>query len=852
MNSVIWLIFPLLFVLSGAEYCSVGEGQDNDCSKFSSSGDSNLDNVPTQEGEVPHSVSNGNTQSVSSEDNLPDDAQSVSSEDNLPDDAQSVSSEDNLPDDAHVLYCKAGSSSTPSGETIEPATSENENATLPGSSSETTRENITQGNVDSEFKCEFHWNETVLNRLKIKIVDWIKNREKSFHRFIVPVMGFKSDIPSMGNNFTGVLIWVWYQERYKYMLHFPHNFVTISLQTMGVVTQDWALDYYDKSFIPASLTLSGNSINIKDGAYQYKSNLGHCDRECLQSNQSCGLGKHDMVKFLTKIENASGGFQWDYLCLQLEYTDVHSVAQTGSRPNHLTPDLLYYAMFLKKLLTERWFGLPIEKDKFLQYHCYKKSNLIEVESRELLEKYFVIPGVLALLLWLYFPLLLHYFPSSSKEVNKISQDCPEGMFPSHKMPVYFGRCLKFLFCFYIEGDSTLIRLRRVICLTALLLSSFRLLYLPTYWMYFVCVAFVLLLVCSYPAHISSHIDAGKVLDSNERFAVFGWKFWPGLIKVNPAMKEYQLLAAMMQERVYLILDANFWRFLIEMSFKDVSHSTGTAKCWLILRGLFQFVVALVVYFCCYFTPLPYFLVEMTSTIFRFSGQQIKLTALLYRIVFLAAFVYSIAVAYFWCCVIIEFSIFTLYGGVISPSIIVPYFVLLGSTVRTIHLLIHSLHEHYDEILKIIIEKLKSETDFKSVAEIEKKEDDVSSNYTISVTDRTQNKVDLMRHSVPVVYVSRKLYDFVVEKTSPVRRYVFFIIIQVIAILVYAGIVLSVKNVFHLEKQVGYIFQIISNVAVIFIPGILKFLAYKSHYGKKEDEVMKKNIYFAMTDFLSKL
>ncbi len=52
-----------------------------------------------------------------------------------------------------------------------------------------------------------------------------------------------------------------------------------------------------------------------------------------------------MVKFLTEIENASGGFQWGYRCLQLEYADVHSVAQTGSRPNHLIPDLLYYAMF---------------------------------------------------------------------------------------------------------------------------------------------------------------------------------------------------------------------------------------------------------------------------------------------------------------------------------------------------------------------------------------------------------------------------------------------------------------------------------------------------------------------------
>ena len=708
-----------------------------------------------------------------------------------------------------------------------------------------------EGDSGGEFKCKFHWHDNEYRHLKVKVLDWMKERQKTFNRFTVPVMGYNSDLPVYGSNFTGVLTWVWLSNRQKYMIHFPHNFVVISTATMGVITQDWALDY-DKSAVPPSLTLSEHSIDIDDGIYEYEHGLGNCNPECLSANHSCGIGKHEMVQLLTNISN-SNKFEWDWLCLQLNYDDVHSTTQTGSRPNFVMPDVLYYFMFLRKLFTERpLLGLPTSKSQFLHYHCYSKENLANTKSRELLEKYFVVPIILAVILWLYCPLLIHYFPSSSREVEHMTPDfqCPQGMFRTHKTPVYFGHCLKKLFCFYVEGNSVLIRLRRGIFLAVLFLSAFRVFFSPV-WMYFTGAAILLSAATLYPAHLSSYIT--NVQDSNKNFAVLGWELTPGLIRVNPALKEYQLLASMMQERVYLILDIKFWKLLYKKSFDDIAQSTGAWKCVSILHGILCLATALIVYFVYYSTPLPFFIVEISFAILKSRPQRWNIISIVHRLMVFTMFAYSVGVAYFWCYAITEFSIFTLFGGVMSPSIIFPYFVLVGSFVGAIYSLIHSLHEHYNEILKAIIDILKSEEKITSTLAIEKSVDqNIPSINTVSVTPSSQRKVDLLRQTVPITYMSRDLYNYVVEETSPVCRYIFFIAIQIIAMIVYAVIALSTKNVFHLEEKVGVIFQLVSVFAVAFVPGLLRFLAYKSHFGKKKDEVLKKRVYFAMVDYFSQL
>lgn len=124
--------------------------------------------------------------------------------------------------------------------------------------------NVVEGD---EFKCKFHWNDGQLKHLKEKVLDWMKDRQKTFNRFTVPVMGYNNtELPMYGSNFTGVLTWVWLSKQQKYMVHFPHNFVSISTATMGVITQDWALDY-DVSLVPP---LRNHSIDIKDGIYQHE------------------------------------------------------------------------------------------------------------------------------------------------------------------------------------------------------------------------------------------------------------------------------------------------------------------------------------------------------------------------------------------------------------------------------------------------------------------------------------------------------------------------------------------------------------------------------------------------------
>lgn len=146
-------------------------------------------------------------------------------------------------------------------------------------------------------------------------------------------------------------------------------------------------------------------------------------------------------------------------------------------------------------------------------------------------------------------------------------------------------------------------------------------------------------------------------------------------------------------------------------------------------------------------------------------------------------------------------------------------------------------------MKAIVDILGTEGKISAAISLKKTTDtNIPSISTMSVISTSQKQVDLLKQTVPVTCISKDLYDYVVEKCSPVRRYVF---IQVIAILVYALIAMSIKNVFHLEDEVGTIFELITIFALAFVPGLLRFLAYKSHFGKKTDVVLKKKIYFIL-------
>ena len=52
-------------------------------------------------------------------------------------------------------------------------------------------------------------------------------------------------------NYSGYLMWMWVLGTHDYMLYYPHNFIVISIMTMGIITQDWAIDYNNS--VPVSL-----------------------------------------------------------------------------------------------------------------------------------------------------------------------------------------------------------------------------------------------------------------------------------------------------------------------------------------------------------------------------------------------------------------------------------------------------------------------------------------------------------------------------------------------------------------------------------------------------------------------
>ncbi len=717
---------------------------------------------------------------------------------------------------------------------------------------------IEEESFNSEFKCEFHWNDDKFVKLKNKTLRWMKARQKSFVRFTFPVMGYaNAEVPM--NVDEGIVTWVWVLDKHDYMFHYPHNFVVISTASMGIITMDWAWDY-DERIVPVSL--ANFSFDVKDDNYEYEYSVGWCDRDCIEEHASCGIGKHELVKLINNITE-SEEYVWEWVCLQLPYisSDVMNLPL-----NFIIPDVLYYTLFLKQFIFERpLFELP------MQHQCYMGTDLSKNKAKELFESYFVIP-LIAAMLWLYIPLFIHYFPSSSVKKSHLLKT-PSGMFPSHKSPNYLGRYLKYLFCYYPPWNSkrVWIFLRRSLFLLLIALSCFRVFYLPYYGKIASVIAITLGIIILCPLFISKHVAPSVNL------TIMGWEIPSNLVHINRDLKEYQLLAAIMQERIYLLTDCRFWeaviyglcfeRFInypwIDLNSLYSVFKFVIAKFLLLLVGvsvLFSSVPIIVIY---YANPMLYFVSEMRITAFKvyYDNQQPVLSlqnvlsAVLGLLIFLT-FLFILYVIFFWCYAITEYSLFTLMGGAMLPSMASHYIILVGSILGAVYSLVHSLHKDYEEIIKNIISLLNSERRFRvssrRVRELVKiEEPSMPSNYTISlVVGGGQRKV-LMKHSVVATFLSNELYDFVVEVCHPVRRQVLFIVLQVIAILFYALIVMWVKNVFHLEEHMETIFVLVNTVAVAFVPSLFKFMAYKSYFGQTAGIVLHQNVYFVLYDYIMK-
>ena len=222
---------------------------------------------------------------------------------------------------------------------------------------------------------------------------------------------------------------------------------------------------------------------------------------------------------------------------------------------------------------------------------------------------------IGLLLWLYCPLLIHYFPSSTP---KKSKGVPKDMFPSYKTPIYFGRCLKQILCFYTQkgmpSAQYLVRLRRLLFLILLVVTSLRLLIQPPYYKYSLPLLVCAVMAALVPIYLSEYITA----ELPTRFLF--WDLPPGLVRANSNLVEYQQLAHVMQERMYLTVDVNFWKFIVGSSFRyccllhlwSPRNTCGFLFVVVVLRPMallfssLVFVIAFLLNLLFYFIPLPYF------------------------------------------------------------------------------------------------------------------------------------------------------------------------------------------------------------------------------------------------------
>ncbi len=734
-------------------------------------------------------------------------------------------------------------------------------------------------NTPPEFKCAFRWNEMALLKLRSKTLDWMKNRQKSFIRFTIPIMGYTSreQSPTTTYKERGLLTWVWVLSKYEYMLHYPLNFIKISASSMGIITMDWALDYNDGT-VPVSLgnssSLGDLSFDIDDDNFEYRSGVGQCEPECIEKHGSCGIGKHEFLTLINNITD-SQDYEWGLICLQLPYEDV-----IGLPNNIIFPDVLYYTLFIKKLIFERpLFAMSRKRHTFQQYHCYERTNLSIIKPKELLEGYFVIPYI-AMVLWLYIPLLIHYFPSSSVTQSQTIKT-PSDMFPSHKSPNYLGRYLKLVLCYYPPKNSKrfFVIMRRALFLAVIFLSGFRIFLLPCYGMLAIGIATVFMGATLCPSYISKHVTPDTRLSFRNKVIP------PYLVRVRSDLKEYQLLAAILQERIYLVIDARFWETVIikncfqmfldyqpswvAMPSKSVLFKYVLSKFLLFGLGIMLFCSSMVEVIFYYAVPLPYFMKEMTIAIFKtckYSNQQQptsklkKCIATIHTALIISTFLYSLCVLFFWCFVITECSLFTLMGGAMLPSMASHYIIFVGSLLGAMYALVHSLHNDYGRIIQNILSLLTSETRMFNPSharvqaiELERTEDlTMPSGYTIWIEASSGRRVPLIKHSSIAVFLSRELYDYVVEACHPLRRQVCFIVLQIVAILFYALIVMWVKNVFHLEDQVETIFSLVNVAAIAFVPSLLKFLAYKSYFGQEMDIVLNQKVYFALIDYFNGL
>ena len=701
--------------------------------------------------------------------------------------------------------------------------------------------------------CQFIW--VNQNNMTENIRDRLKHRpHKHFLRFKGPIyyLDAEGKWKQARDEFE---TWVSVADTHKYMLHFPHNLNVLSVGTMGIIMDDfWG----------------------PHGKWKIS---GYCNKACAKlTKPRCSLTRRDIQEFVADA-TVNDKQDWNYICFQLDY-DVNDVIRN---PNTAIPDLFYYWRFLRQLFTMRpYFGKGITKDDFVHYTCYNKMG--HLHNKELSMHYFGIV-IIALILWLYSPLLIHYFPSSQPPaINYPVGLNPKDFYPTFKSPVYFGGFLRCILCFHMEEKKAIkSRIRRFLFLSFFVMISFRLWY-TSYRNYFVMFSVTFLVAALVPEFFSVYLK--DVLPTH----FLGlWKYPEGVFRENARKKEYQFLAHCMLERIYLISDLRFWRMLVEKSFKV--PPVPFAKTWGELFEYHTFTEIVVSVFLCpftfafaitatvfyYLTPAFYFYKVLFLAICTETKDKVEqawhkqwvwrrfnvfLSAMyLFHGVILAAFlVYLIVAVMFYCYLLAEVTMFTYIGAVLVPTMAFKYVALVGSVSIVLYKIAKDLRENYDrvrdQVVKILenwdhLTRLNRDCTARNPQAFERMVNTNGALLTIQLkNDPKPPKVILYRDHF-ATYLSRTLLDFCIEACDPLRRQMMFIFVEVFLMIFYLVIAMWIKNVFHKEKEVSTIFTIAQTIGMSFVPSLLQFVAHKSHFGKKDDVLLSQCAHDAIVIYVAK-
>ena len=556
------------------------------------------------------------------------------------------------------------------------------------------------GEPPSELTCPaalFSWNREKLGK---EISDIFTIEQKKFIRFRAPVHNYTNAQLGL-EQWSGRLTWVWVAGKFDYLLFYPQNYQTLSFGTTDVVAE-----------------------NTKEEEIYI--NCTACD-----SGTSCGVGFYEL-KEAVQAEASVQGIDWEYLCVEADnrvldivqdYPPEQELAMLNTR-NFAVPDILYQFRFLKFFFSSCSF-FTLACKNVTNYFCYSQHNGNCV-VKELLSHY---PKIiyLSLLFCLFFPILVFYLPSS-RPVYSVKQI--KDLFPTYKLPVYLGRLIQSCLCYQtLLSDSNgafFIRLRRAFGFVLLSFFSFRFLVLPAYqplswviWALFFSAAL-------WPDHLSVYITP----NFPRSFPLFTHPYPEGLVRLRGSRNnsiEYQRLANIMVERIYLPFDYNFWVYVCENSFREfnlcfsqqMSVSLPLWVCKVALSavvGAITLSLSVVIVLTYFIVPLPYFAKELflaiNSGVYTYchttwTSQSSSIIAKVFRIflsfvhgsVLCILLLYLILTLFSLSFLLTEVTIFTYLGASIAANTVFHYFVLIVAFGSTVYAIVHSIHKQYYNVVR---------------------------------------------------------------------------------------------------------------------------------------------------------